>query len=182
MRVLASVFGDVKPPIVEPVACCHWRSTVTERRRKSISLGPLLIGLADAIDADDYRTSSLTLSNGLPAVWFPKMNRTRVEAIVDGAQAGGSVSAQHRPGPGAEAQQLTVFVLNAETGELASELLRMAEQEEPTTHASLALARGATFVLVIARSWVQGTDGLETSETLGRFAEPFMSVLRAQST
>jgi hypothetical protein len=149
---------------------------------ESSSLGSLLVGLADAIDADDYRTSSLTLSGGLPAVWFPKLNRTRVEAIVDGAQAGGSVSAQHRPGPGAEAQQFTVFVLNAATAELASELLRLAEHGEPATHASLALVRGATFVLVIARSWVQGTDGLETSETLGRFAEPFMSVLQAQST
>ena len=149
---------------------------------ESISLGPLLVGLADAIDADDYRTSSLTLSDGLPAVWFPKASRARVEAIVDGARAGGSVSAQHRPGPGAEAQQFTVFVLNAGTDELASELLRLAEHEEPTTHASLALAWRTTFVLVIARSWVQGTDGLETSETLGRFAEPFMSVLRTQSS
>ena len=148
----------------------------------SISLGPLLVGLADAIDADDYRTSSLTLSDGLPAVWFPKANRARVEAIVDGAEAGGSVSAQHRPGPGAEAQQFTVFVLNAGTDELASELLRLAEHEEPTTHASLALAWRTTFVLVIARSWVQGTDGVETSETLGRFAEAFMSALRDQST
>ena len=150
--------------------------------RESISLGPLLVGLADAIDDNDYRTSSLTLSDGLPSVWFPKVNRTRVEVIVDGAKSGGSVSAQHRPGSGAEAQQFTVFVLDAETDELASELLRLAEHEEPTTHASLALARGSTFVLVIARSWVQGTDALETSETLGRFAEPFMSVLRDQST
>ena len=137
---------------------------------ESISLGPLLIGQADAIDADDYRTSSVTLSDGLPAVWFPKASRARVEAIVDGAQAGGSVSAQHRPRPGAEAQQFAVFVLNAGTDELASELRRLAEHEEPTTHASLALARGSTFVLVIARSWVQGTDGLETSDALGRFA------------
>lgn len=149
---------------------------------ESIGLGPLLVGLADVIDADAYRTSSLALSGGLPSVWFPKMNRARVEAIVEGAPAGGSVSARHRPGPGedADAQQFTVFVLDAGTSEDANELLRLSEHEEATTHASLALAYGATFVLVIARSFVQGTDGVETINTLGRFAEPFMNVLRGQ--
>jgi hypothetical protein len=190
---IGSMIGRLQSPAIEPSLQSSGYAGVTTLHgfglvdcwsggSESISLGPLLIGLADAIDADDYRTSSVTLSDGLPSVWFPRLNRTRVEAIVDGAPAGGSVSARHRPGPGAEAQQFSVFVLNAGTGELASELLRLAEHEESTTHASLALARGAIFVLVIARSWVQGIDGLETSEALGRFAEPFMSVLRDQST
>ena len=93
---------------------------------------------------------------------------------------GGSVSAQHRPGPGAEAQQFTVVVLDAGNDDLADELLRLAAPDDSMTHATLALTRGAIFVLVIARSWMQGTDASETSEALGRFAEPFMSVLRSQ--
>jgi hypothetical protein len=49
-----------------------------QRGGESIGLGPLLVGLADATDADDCRTSSVTLSDGLPAVWFPTLNRPRV--------------------------------------------------------------------------------------------------------
>lgn len=190
---VGSMIGRLQNPSVEPTLQASGYMGVTTVHGfglldcwlgggESVGLGALLVGFADVIDADAYRTSSLTLCDGLPSVWFPKLNRPRVEAIVEGAPGGGSVSARHRPGPGADAdaQQFTVFVLDAGTSEGANELLQLSEHVGAPTHASLALAHGAIFVLVVARSFVQGTDGVETIHSLGRFAEPFRRVLRGQ--
>jgi len=149
--------------------------------RKSDNLGPLLVGLADEIDFDDYRTSSLTLGGDLPPVWFPRPNRDRAEAIADASSGAGSVWARHRPGPDADAQQFTVFVLGTGAPERADELLQLSEGDPGVSHAALAMSHGSIFVLLIARSWKEGTDGTETAESLERFREPFLAALRASS-
>jgi hypothetical protein len=168
----AAGFSMVATPSGVGLVDCWGSSSGSEQ------LGPLLLRLADAVDADAYRTTSAHLSDGLPAVWFPKSNRERAEVIISEATASGSVSARRRPGPDADAQQFTIFVLDAGAPELAEELLRLTEGSRGMANAALALTDGSIFVLLIARSWVQGTDGIETTEALERFRGPFAAALR----
>jgi hypothetical protein len=186
---VGSMIGRLQDPSVEPsiesagfarVATPNGVGLVDRWGGSSGSeeLGPLLLRLADAVDADAYRTTSVQLSEGLPAVWFPKSNRERAEAIINEATAAGSVSARRKPGPDADAQQFTIFVLDAGSPELAEELRRLTKGSPGAAHAALALTDGSVFVLLIARSWVQGTDGIETTESLERFSGPFAAALR----
>jgi hypothetical protein len=144
----------------------------------SVRLGPLLVAFADVVDRDDYRTASLTLSDGLPAVWFPKPARERAEELVDEAAAAGSLSANRRPGPTSDSQQFTLFIADVGSSAAAHELLTLASDGERSDFASLALAQGSMFALLIARSFVDGTESVETDESLRRFADPFRQVLR----
>lgn len=145
------------------------------------TLGPLLVRLADAIDADDYQTSSLTLTVDMPSVWFPKPNRARVDELADAATSAGNLSASHRPGPDADAQQLTIFVLDAGTSSAAAELEALSHGEPGLRHVQVAVASGRHFALLVARSMVQGVAGIETDESVERFREPMLNALTSDA-
>ena len=146
--------------------------------RRAGALGPVLVGIADAVDGDDYKTSSLTLGGRLPLVWFADANQERVGAIVGARPALGTVDARRRPAPGAHAQQFTVFVLDIGASERAAELVGLVGDGGRVPHAWLSVAHVGIFVLVVARSFEQGVDGVETNAALERFRRPFDLVLQ----
>jgi len=104
-----------------------------------------------------------------------------VEAIADASSGAGSVSARHRPGPCARRSSSPSFVLGTGAPERTDQLLQLSEGDPGVSHAALAMAHGSIFVLLIARSWMDGIDGTETAESLERLREPFLAALRANS-
>jgi hypothetical protein len=120
---------------------------------------------------------SVKLSDDMPSVWFPKANRARVDELIEAAPAVGDLSAKHRPASDSEAQQFTAFLLDAGSPGSAEELLHLTQGTPGLTHAQVALANGPLFVLVIARSWMQGVNAIETTESLARFRRPLLEAL-----
>lgn len=159
----------------------HGFGLVDSRGGQTSDLGQLLVRLADAIDRDDYRTASITLTDdGVPPIWFPERHRQLATAVADRSSASGNVHARHRPGhPHAEDQQFTVFVLQVASSDAATDLARLAQGHVDAQHASLALHEGPVFALTVARSVVMGVDNIESTASLERFREPFTSALRS---
>lgn len=136
----------------------------------------LAAGIAEVIDADDYKVWSVRAGARLPTVWLPGMSSAdEGRALLDRCRGCVVVGARMRPGHAdATAQQLTGFLVEAENRQDASTLTRWVQ---PADHAVLAVARVVTAFVLVARSYVGGVAGIETSRSLARFGPPVGDVL-----
>ena len=74
-----------------------------------------------------------------------------------------------------------MFLLEVGDDDAAQRLAAMARHGSPLA-ALLGVAIGRLFVLVVARSWVEGVASYETTDRLTRFAAPLAAALRPWST
>jgi hypothetical protein len=141
------------------------------------------LGIAEVIDRDVYETTSITVGGDLPEVWFPKIHRDAVERIAASAPAIAGIGTRARPTAGAapESLQLTCFLAETEPDD-GARLVGWAADNPDAFHASLALTYERFFVLLVARSFVQGTPSVETSERMERFRTPVTAVFEASAT
>lgn len=137
------------------------------------------IEIADVIDADQYRTSTITIGDSLPEVWFPERVRTQVKDIVAVARAGLSVTAERRPGDSGheEAQHFVVFLIEVNDPASTQTLAEWSGKNADAFHAAMAIHCQELFLLLVARSFVQNKPAVESHESLERFRTPFTSAL-----
>jgi hypothetical protein len=136
----------------------------------TVDLALTSLAIAEALRGDEYLIEDPMLGAELPSVWLsasadgglePTLERIRAGAIIHGRLRGDV-------GPGLGSQQLTAWVLEADSAEDVQLLERLARTPR-AGDALLCLADGALFVLVVARSVVMGVAAHETTPRLRRF-------------
>ena len=147
----------------------------------SVDLLDVGLSLAEVIDADSYRTSSVTLGSRMPGVWVwaDEAHQERVSAL-DRVRAGLTIDARLRPdaSPDAERQQFAVFVSEAADPSDAKHLSDWADESRGrVNHVGFGVHSGPLVCVLVARSTLQGTPAFETAASIERFAEPFATAL-----
>jgi hypothetical protein len=145
----------------------------------SLDVSGAIIAIGKGLTNDEYQADDPTLAVELPSVWLRGVDDARVGAILDAAPAGASVSARLRPEVSDDhaSQQLTVFLLEAESAEAASSLLTI-QAGVRGEFASISTASGSLFLLLIARSFVRDVAHHETAESMRRFEAPMLQIVR----
>ena len=152
-----------------------------DRWEPTVDLLDAVTDIANLIDQDSYQTSSISVGESLPAVWFPKEHREEVERIVSGSPAIAKISTRARQSTGRdpEALQFTCFVAELEPRDV-ERLVEWSDRNLDGFHAALAVGHGRLLVLFVARSFVKGVPGIETPQSLQRFGAPVLAVLQSK--
>ena len=128
------------------------------------------LGIAGALEADDlYQARSVEIGNELPAIWLGGIDDERVKSILAEAKAGMNVYAEPVDEEARRSQSFRVFTVELDSPAAVQELLEISNQVDRKGTATLGFAQGNVFSLIVARSFVKGTDSIETNETLERF-------------
>lgn len=138
----------------------------------------LAMALAEMVEADQYRPTSIDIATDLPAVWLKAAGGSAV-ATLEQARAGATVHGALRPGVHSSYadQWLLAFLVELPTSD-AAEVLRAASATlAPTTYSLLGVARERLFCLIIARSVREGVASYESAAGLSRFASPVETIL-----
>jgi hypothetical protein len=140
--------------------------------------GRALVAIAfrmhDALEADRYRVTGLTASEGVPDVWLSG------DAADDTRQLGGlAIQAELLPDahPRADDQDMTVYLVQAASEEDAGRIAYAAVSRD--WFQTLGLSHGRIACVTVARSFVEGTPAYEGAGALERFREPFTRALTA---
>ena len=151
--------------------------------RPTYDLKRIVIDIGDLVTKDKYQTSSVEVAAELPPVWLESKENHSLELALKKVRAGASVHADLRPNehPTYRSQVLMVWLVEVKDERVAQELLGMSRQKKPTGYSMIGIAEGRLFCLVVARSFVQGVDSFETSESLPRFAKGITEILRRYS-
>lgn len=139
----------------------------------------IALNIASVIDADSYRTDSIELATELPDVWLKPSDPNPLKQALSQILGGATITARLLADKhvAAHAQQFTVFLVETNLSETASVLLKLSQTKKPKDYSMLGVAAGPIFCLVIARSFVQGTDAFESGYSLNRFRQDFQQAI-----
>ena len=127
-----------------------------------------IIGIAEAIDADRYAVSSVSIAETLPDVWIAEST-----SLLKKARGGAMLDTTTSTG-------LMVFLVELPDASAANALRAGAERHEPTPErAMVGVSRGPLFSLIVASVSMEGETIDETPQTLQRFVAPLERVLDA---
>lgn len=147
------------------------------RYAPTLDLIGVALQIADKLDGDLYRASSIRAAAELPSVWLPGGRPDETDLLV--ARSRGCVVINTRLAPDAhersDAQQMTVFLLEAATETDAVRLQSWATR--PSGHRALSVQHGPLLCLVVARSFVEGVETFETETSLMRLSQPLADIL-----
>lgn len=151
----------------------------SQRYNPITDLAHMALDVAAAIAQDHYFPSNIGIATMLPEVWLRGEDSQNLTEILDRSRGTASISTIARPGqiPDHESQQLTVFIVEAATATDAAELQQLS-QFRSSNHCQLGAVAGNLFCLLVARSWFVGIPGHETTDSLKRFSEPILDVLK----
>lgn len=137
------------------------------------------MAIAALLEADDYQPEVPEVATEVPRYWLGGGASPSLDQTLGTVRAGASVSGRMRPGvdAGHASQQLSVFIAELEDPAAATRLAEVAMTPR-TGFSALGVAEGRLFALMVARSFVQGIDAHETTESLTRFRPGLAQVLR----
>lgn len=145
----------------------------------SIDLKMTIIEISELVASDNYQPSHIEVATELPNVWLGGQDIPARERILSTIRGGATISASLQPEKHAQhdSQQFTVFLAETANESDAQSLCQMAESNNSPIHCKLALAKSRLFCLVVARSFVEGVDAYETTESLARFSDGLAAIL-----
>ena len=138
----------------------------------------LAMGVAQFLEQDVYRVTSIVLGGMLPTVWLRGGNIDRSFQSVQGLNGCVVMDAELEPEAYQEAssQQLTTFIVEAASAASASRLADAAVSV-PGDYEALARAAGTVCCIIVARSFVVDVPSFEPPGALERFAAPLSRIL-----
>ncbi len=151
-----------------------------ERYEPTYDMKAIVIEIADYLATDKYLPSSVEVATVLPPVWLQNADRAALDQAMKSIRAVAQVTGSLRPeeSPNHNFQHFIVFLAELATEAAAQHLLEIARQKNPSGYCMIPLAEGRLFLLIIARSFAQGIEPFETQQTMRRFAQPMIDILR----
>jgi hypothetical protein len=139
----------------------------------------IALELAALLEADRYQPDDPEVATELPTFWFRGVSDPSLDETLRAIRAGATIRGQLRPevDPSSTSQQLTIFLAELPDQRLAGKLLEMSRQPSEGFW-RVGVAEGRLFSLTVARSFVQGVEAYETSESLGRFGSGIARILQ----
>jgi hypothetical protein len=145
----------------------------------SVDLPSIALQVADVIDQDRYRVTSIAAATEMAQVWLPGADPRAVGRVLGRVRGCVTVNAGLHPAahPRADAQQFSVFLVEAGDESDAHRLHQWSATTPGSEHCSVAARNGPLFALTIARSFVHGVDAYESDASIDRFRTPIDAIL-----
>jgi hypothetical protein len=134
------------------------------------------LDLAAVIDADRYDVASLEIAAELPEVWLKTEAAGELKRVLAAISGGATLhaSAKNSEASGPIPPGLLVFLVETSKPSDAEILTRLAREKISDDKPLLGVSSGRLFCLVVASSFVHNARGIETNDSMRRFAEPLL--------
>ncbi len=135
--------------------------------------------VAGVLEADRYRTSSISAGEELAPVWIPGATAAEADLVIDRCRGCIILNARLEPDAHShsDAQQLTVFIVEADTEAAARQLHDWVRPTDASTHQAISAQQGPLVCVTIARSFVSDAPAFETADSLERFLQPLEAIV-----
>ncbi len=145
----------------------------------TVDLIAMALELAATVDVDRYRVAAVELGAKLHEVWFRGPRHANAKDAIARMKGCASFHAFLHPSEGVDRHAFMVFISQMQDAADA-ETLAAAALDADLGQAVLSAVAGSVCGVVIARSFVSGAEGLETTASLQRFTAPLAAALGRQ--
>jgi hypothetical protein len=174
--------------VVETAAGQGFVDVSVSKYDPTLPLADIALALANEIGRDTYERGTVAIASNMPRVWLEHVDDAALSRALRTVRGVASFHAGLRPGVPTdgdhESRGMIVFLAELADASSAAALLRIAEAKSaiPSDVALLGAGAGRLFCLIVARSFVQGVPGVETSQSLRRFEPRVSAILRGYGT
>lgn len=146
----------------------------------TVDLVSIAVEIAELLGADKYGAIGIQIATTLPSVWLRSAGEATVQAALDGAPAGASVSGFLRSElrPKEDGHSVLVFLVECADEARASKLEGFARNASDSSHAVMGCAEARLFCIVVGHSMMHGVSPVETASSLSRFAAGISAAMR----
>ncbi len=141
----------------------------------------IAIQIRQFFEQDKYTAGRVEYATTLPPVWLSSDDDVALDTAINSITGGATIGAGLRPEehPSHEYQQFTAFLVEVSDEQQGATLLELSRSSRRTRHSMIGVLAGRLFCLLVARSFVQGTDSFETDESIQRFESGLQAILNS---
>jgi hypothetical protein len=180
LKNLRSAWGHTEVETENGVGIIGWEG---RKYHPTINLASVVIEIATLFESDQYQSRAISIAESFPAIWLTTDQDSSAEELLKHSRGGASILVILRPENHSRHrdQNLRIFLVEMEDEQTADALLGCARRR--TEPVMLALAERKLFCLVIQTSSASGYGSVpfETSESLARFSNGIVGILRRYS-
>jgi len=136
--------------------------------------------ISEFVDNEKYQGASVSVGESLPLIWVDGEDNSELKNILNRSLGTVSVSAHPKEElySGWTSQMFLLYLIECENQTDANRIVKIANQSEGKNHSKIVLNDDEVFCILITRSIAVGVDDFEDVESIQRFKEPLLKLIK----
>lgn len=151
-----------------------------EKFQPKLNLSEIIFKISEFIENEKYQGASVSVGKSLPLIWVDGEDNSELKEILN--RSLGTVSL--RAYPKEElcedwiSQMFLLYLIECKTPTDAIKIVKIANQSKSKNHSKILLNEKELFCILITRSTTVGVDDFENAESIQRFKEPLLKLIK----
>lgn len=145
-----------------------------------VNLSAIGFKISEFIENEKYQSASISVGESLPLIWVDREDNSELKEILNRSLGTVSVRAYPKEELCADwiSQMFLLYLIECKTPTDANRIVEIANQSESKNHSKILLNEEELFCILITRSTTVGVDDFENAESIQRFKEPLLKLIK----
>ncbi|MFT7085171.1 MAG: hypothetical protein ACJAV5_000886 [Vicingaceae bacterium] len=151
-----------------------------EKFQPKVNLSEIGFKISEFIENEKYQGASISVGESLPLIWVDGEDNSELKEILN--RSLGTVSLRAYPKEDLcedwISQMFLLFIIECKNQTDANRVFEIANDSKSKNHSKIILRDGELFCILITRSTTVGVDDFENAESIQRFKEPLLKLIK----
>lgn len=151
-----------------------------EKFQPKVNLSEIGFKISEFIENEKYQGASISVGESLPLIWVNGEDNSELQEILNRALGTVSVRAYPKEELCADwiSQMFLLYLIECENQPDAKRFFEIANESESKNHSKIILSDDEVFCILITRSTTVGVNDFENAESIQRFKEPLLKLIK----
>lgn len=136
--------------------------------------------ISEFVENEKYQDAAISIGESLPLIWVDGDDNSELKNILNRTLGTVSVRAYPKEELCKDwiSQMLLLYLIECKTPVDANRIIEITQQSKSKNHSKIALNVGEVVCILITRSTTVGVDDFENAESIQRFKEPLLKLIK----
>jgi hypothetical protein len=151
-----------------------------EEFHPKVNLSEIGFKICEFIENEKYHGASISVGESLPLIWVDGEDNSELKEILNRSLGTVSVSAHPKEDFCEDwiSQMFLLYLIECENQNDANRVVEIAKESKSKNHSKIMLSDGEVFCILITRSTTIGVEDFENAESIQRFKEPLLKLIK----
>lgn len=151
-----------------------------EEFQPKVNLFEIGFKISEFVENEKYQGASISVGESLPLIWVDGEDNSELKEILNHSLGTVSVKAYPKEELCSDwiSQMFLLYLIECENQSAAKRILEIANESKSKNHSKIMMSDDAVFCILITRSTTIGVDDFENAESIQRFKEPLLKLIK----
>jgi len=151
-----------------------------EEFQPKINLSEIGFKISEFIENEKYQGASISVGESLPLIWVDGEDNSELKEILNRSLGTVSVRAYPKEELCSDwiSQMFLLYLIECENQVDANRVVEITKESKSKNHSKIMLSDGEVFCILITRSTTVGVEDFENAESIQRFKEPLLELIK----